>query len=227
MLWLVLLAGLVIIFSIWAFFALSRASKPLRHRLPDFHHEFAGEISPPPLPPLPPPVPWEPELPAGYGDTRIVALPRDPYWLYAYWEISSATRSTLERQYGQSFFQRSRPVIKVRGQETDSRIVDIFDLEINDYADNWYIKVPFPDRTYILDLGRVLPDGTFVLIARSNPVTTPRATFSDRTDPEWATIGALYERTGLFGPSSPGAGAGLGGISSEELMRRNFAPSKH
>ena len=29
-----------------------------------------------------------PELPEGYGDSRIVLLPRDPKWAYAYWDIS-------------------------------------------------------------------------------------------------------------------------------------------
>lgn len=33
------------------------------------------------------------ELPGGYGQSRIVLLPRDPQWAYAYWDVPRSQRS--------------------------------------------------------------------------------------------------------------------------------------
>ena len=34
-------------------------------------------------------------LPKTYGDTKIVILPRDPLWFYAYWEVATETYAKL------------------------------------------------------------------------------------------------------------------------------------
>src|SRR5262245_60048707 len=39
-------------------------------------------------------------LPRGYGHDRIVALPRDPWWVHAYWEISPTSRVQALRTLG-------------------------------------------------------------------------------------------------------------------------------
>ena len=33
------------------------------------------------------------ELPGSYGTDRVVALVRDPYWIYVYWELTENTLS--------------------------------------------------------------------------------------------------------------------------------------
>ncbi|MEN9217759.1 MAG: Rho termination factor N-terminal domain-containing protein, partial [Gloeomargarita sp. DG_2_bins_126] len=33
-----------------------------------------------------------PDLPGGYGETRIVLMPRDPQWGYTYWDIPNEVR---------------------------------------------------------------------------------------------------------------------------------------
>ena len=38
------------------------------------------------------------ELPSAYGDNKIVLMVRDPWWLYAYWEISAAKHDEVKRQ---------------------------------------------------------------------------------------------------------------------------------
>jgi len=51
----------------------------------------------------------------------------------------------------------------------------------------------------------MFPDGRFVTLLRSNIVTTPRASLSDRLDEEWMWIEGLYrsiERI-KYGTSSP------------------------
>ena len=29
------------------------------------------------------------DLPSGYGESRVVLMPRDPQWAYAYWDVSN------------------------------------------------------------------------------------------------------------------------------------------
>jgi hypothetical protein len=77
-----------------------------------------------------------------------------------------------------------------------------FDCSLGTHADQWYINVPSANRTYCVDLGRLLPDGSFITILRSNLVTTPRDTLSDRLDEEWMWIEGLYFRHRM-GVSSP------------------------
>ena len=46
------------------------------------------------------------DLPNGYGESRIVMLPRDPQWAYAYWDISNDRKEELRRQGGQQLALR-------------------------------------------------------------------------------------------------------------------------
>ncbi|MGA7933178.1 MAG: DUF4912 domain-containing protein, partial [Kovacikia sp.] len=47
-----------------------------------------------------------PDLPDGYGDSRIVLMPRDPQWAYAYWDVTNEQKEDLRRQGGQQLALR-------------------------------------------------------------------------------------------------------------------------
>jgi len=151
-----------------------------------------------------------PEIPWSYGDTRIIALARDPYWLFAYWEISETTKDRVERRYGPHAWEEARPVLRVYDATNlyffESR--QVMEIQINDFANNWYINTGQPNHTYLVELGRMLPDGTYIFIARSNLVTTPRNDFSEIVDLEWLMPSEyekrIYRRFAGAGPGSPG-----------------------
>ncbi|QYO62635.1 Rho termination factor N-terminal domain-containing protein [Leptolyngbya sp. 7M] len=44
-----------------------------------------------------------PDLPAGYGDSRIVLMPRDPQWAYAYWDIPNEHKEECLRNADESW----------------------------------------------------------------------------------------------------------------------------
>ncbi len=46
------------------------------------------------------------DLPAGYGESRIVLLPRDPQWAYTYWDVPNEHKEELRRQGGQQLALR-------------------------------------------------------------------------------------------------------------------------
>jgi hypothetical protein len=64
-----------------------------------------------------------------------------------------------------------------------------------------------------VDIGLLLPDGSFVVIARSNRVSLPPIGPSDVVDEEWVTLDELGEIYTLVerGPSSGSGGWGSGG----------------
>jgi hypothetical protein len=165
--------------------------------------EIAGE-----LPAKEHEAPPLPSIPQVYGECRITALERDPYWVFAYWEIDADKRDEIARRYGNQAWDESQPVLRVYDATNlyffDSR--DYTEISINDYANNWYIHTGQPNRTFCIELGRIRPDGSYIFLARSNFVSTPRDQISEVIDEEWMMLPELYRRIGgaYPGPSSPG-----------------------
>ncbi len=163
-----------------------------------------------------------PVLPCSYGDCRIIALVRDPHWLFVYWDINEERRGEIAGRYGCQAWENSLPVLRVYDVTNlyyfDSR--HYREIFINDYADNWYLRTGQPNRTFCIELGRVSPDGSFIFVARSNYVSTPRDQRSDLIDEEWLLppeySASLQQRIGgsTPGPSSPGLNAPGANVSS-------------
>lgn len=178
---------------------------------PQFVEEFSEEIS------LPLPVASEqqaehlpePQLPKSYGVDRLALMARDPHWLYAYWEITATKMDEFSRTYGPEAWSSTHPVLRVydvTGVSFNGNNANGFiDIHLSNEIDNWHIEVKEPDHSYCVDLGRMFQDGRFVTLLRSNIVTTPRASLSDRLDEEWMWIEGLYHSLGQFqyGVSSP------------------------
>ncbi len=124
-------------------------------------------------------------LPRYYGVDRLVLLPRDPYWLFAYWEISTPTRNRVEHEEGTSW-NRLNPVLRVYRYNAEGRMEEsFFETQLLPEADNWYIKAGVPDRKYYLQLGCRPHENVFKPILTSNTVTTPRDDLSDVIDENW------------------------------------------
>jgi hypothetical protein len=130
--------------------------------------------------------------PAGFWGQKITALVRDPYWIFAFWEKGEFQES----------WRDSRPVLRVYANG------DFQEISINEDADNWYINVERPGTTFWVEIGRLFPDNLYILLSRSNKVTTPRDRVSEIIDEEWLLLAEkekeLYERmTFTSSPSSP------------------------
>ena len=159
-----------------------------------------------------PPRQWErEELPSKYGDTRIVLMVRDPYWVFAYWEVSDERRMQVEREASASWdsLRKVLRVYDVTGKDFNgSNANRYFDIDINAAAANWYINVGEANRSWCVDLGVVTSSGKFILVARSNIVATPRDGASDVIDEEWMSLEEeflkLYGLWGGFAGASPG-----------------------
>ncbi|NLK50937.1 MAG: DUF4912 domain-containing protein [Syntrophomonadaceae bacterium] len=137
------------------------------------------------------------ELPVGYGDHQIIALVRDPYWLFTYWEISSEKIQELRRNFGLRVWVDAQHVLRV--YDTTDLIFNgtnanyFFDLLINPFASRWHVEVGHPNRTYCIERGLILQNGQYIPLVRSNYVTTPSDRVSNRVDEQWL-LWSKYDR---------------------------------
>ncbi|OPX86607.1 MAG: hypothetical protein A4E53_03041 [Pelotomaculum sp. PtaB.Bin104] len=214
--WLFLAIILVLASGIflWPLVKRNRSAKKINHQsrltpVPLYNQEFSRELTFTPAKSSPS-QPLEAELPHQYGVDRMVLMARDPHWLYAYWEVTATKQEDFNHSYGgPAAWSTTHPVLRVydiTGIDFNGNNAHGFtDIHIGESTDNWYVEVGQPDRTFCIDLGRMFPDGRFVTLLRSNIVTTPRASLSDRLDEEWMWIEGLYRSIGRFqyGTSSP------------------------
>ena len=126
------------------------------------------------------------ELPDGYGESRIVLMPRDPQWAYTYWDIPNGHKDELRRQ---------------GGQQLALRIYDVTDIDINNQAPHsvqeylcdelareWYLPIPVSDRDYVADVGYRCADGRWLVLARSASVSIPPVYPSDWIEDAFVTV---------------------------------------
>ncbi len=145
-----------------------------------------------------------------YNETYMRAMPRDPEWLFVYWEISESTRKSLSGKMGNAAFETSKKLLRLC-DVTDidyngSNAQRYIDIEININANNWYVHVPESGRAYIVECGFLTSDGKFYLAVRSNVVNVPHYGLSAVQDQEWTTAGTDE----LIGMSADGLKRGLG-----------------
>lgn len=157
--------------------------------------------------------PMPQELPYQYDKDKMVLQVRDPWWLHTYWEVKGATFDRMRNELKDDFY-RAKKVLRVYDITSvmfnGSNANRFFDIHINDYANSWYIDTGGPGRSWVVDLGLVLPDGRFIVILRSNSVQTPLDGPSWITDEEWMIPEEMFARLyGMgfgLGQSSPGKG---------------------
>lgn len=141
------------------------------------------------------------ELPSQYGDDKIVLMVRDPWWLYAYWEVTDRRQAEVLDQIQRQGLMKQKNVLRVydiTGGSIDHPRSS-FDIEVAFLTGNWYIDVGIPDREWMVELGFRASDGRFFPLVRSNAVRTPRFGVSDVLDEEWMLPDETYWK--LFGLS--------------------------
>lgn len=115
------------------------------------------------------------DLPYRYNQTTVKILAQTPQMLFVYWDISDEDRLLYTRKFGEKFFLQTRPVLVVHNKTMDYT----FEVEINDYANSWYLQVNDTNCKYEIELGRrpnLYQDTVkenYIYIASSNPISAP------------------------------------------------------
>ena len=115
------------------------------------------------------------DLPYRYNQTVIKLLAQTPKTLFIYWDISDDDREKYKEQYGEDFFETTRPVLIVHNDSLNYS----FEVEINDFANSWYLHVSDSKCDYRIELGRRPIQKTeklntdYIYISASNEIESP------------------------------------------------------
>lgn len=115
------------------------------------------------------------DLPIRYNQTIVKILAQTPNMLFVYWDIADIDRKTFEEHYGNNFFKETKPVLIVRNETMNY----FFEIEINDFANSWYLHINDPDCKYNIELGRrplthisTIKDN-YIYVSSSNKIDSP------------------------------------------------------
>lgn len=114
------------------------------------------------------------DLPYRYNETIVKILYQTPNVLFVYWDISDDDRNKFIAEYGEDFFNRTRPVLKIFNTTKNYS----FEIEINDFANSWYINVNEPNCDYKVELSRKPIDSNssnsdYIYVSSSNNIEIP------------------------------------------------------
>lgn len=115
------------------------------------------------------------DLPTSYHQTIVKILAQTPSCLFVYWEIAEKDKLKFKKEYGNDFFENSKPYLIIINETMNYS----FEIEINDYANSWYIHINDSDCKYTVNLIRkpilhqTTISTTFVNITSSNEISAP------------------------------------------------------
>ena len=114
------------------------------------------------------------DLPYRYNQTVVKILAQTPTNLFVYWDISDEDRNSYIEKYGEDFFNNTRPVLII----TNKTMNYTFEVEINDFANSWYVHLNDANCDYSVELGRrpIYSDSNideYVYISTSNDMEMP------------------------------------------------------
>lgn len=122
---------------------------------------------------------WGPPLPEQYGQDRLGLMVRDPWSLFAYWELTGPHSSWLPERHGPGVFATGKWRVRLFAEaEPVAEIVAAHPLGAHYFAVD-------PDSNWRAEVGLRLPSGQWVTVAASAQVRTPRAWIAPVTDDDW------------------------------------------
>jgi len=115
------------------------------------------------------------DLPYRYNQTVVKVLAQTPTNLFIYWDISDDDRKKFQEQYGENFFETTKPVLVVHNDTLGYS----FEVEINDFANSWYLHVNDAKCNYRIELGRrpIIKNEKinvdYIYVSMSNEIESP------------------------------------------------------
>ena len=121
------------------------------------------------------------DLPFRYNQTIVKVLAQTPKTLFIYWDISDDDRNAYSKKYGADFFEKTRPYLMI----TNETMNYTFEVEINDFANSWYLHIQNANCQYKVELGRKFVVNSepssfepyhindYIYVTSSNQIETP------------------------------------------------------
>jgi len=123
------------------------------------------------------------DLPYRYNKTVVKILAQTPNKLFVYWDISDNDRKNFLKTYGENFFDITKPVLIIKNTTMNYS----FEVDINDFANSWYLNINDSDCKYSIELGRRPREYNsnintdYIYVSSSNNIEAPndRILFND------------------------------------------------
>jgi hypothetical protein len=150
----------------------------------------------------------------------MVLMPRDPEWLYVYWDVPPDRLADAAQSLG----------VDVADLQLALRVHDVTDAvaarvsepmlgpatqasqtEVAAKDDHWYVKGGRPEGAYCVEYVALAPDGRAAAVVTSNIASTPADHVAPRSTEQWVQPGP----SGLESAESPEAD---GGGTWEQLL---------
>ena len=115
------------------------------------------------------------DLPYRYNQTVVKVLAQTPTTLFVYWDISDDDRKKYIKQYGEYFFHNTKPVLIIHNKTKNYD----FEVDIDDFANSWYLRLIDSNCDYQIELGRrpinkyVNISNNYLYISTSNEIESP------------------------------------------------------
>ena len=77
-------------------------------------------------------------------------LAQTPNTLFVYWEVSDSDIENFKKSYGNDFFTKTKPILIVHNITLNKS----YEVEINDFANCWYLNTENSDCKFDIELGR-------------------------------------------------------------------------
>jgi hypothetical protein len=125
------------------------------------------------------------------AETTLVAVPVDPHVVQCQWEVAPADIKSAQRALGvgeQEFWPVLQFYDVTNAAPGQAPPEPSFAVAVQLQSGNWFVRSCGPDRDYRADLALKAEDGSFKVIASSNPIHTPPSAPSTHADEHWLPI---------------------------------------
>lgn len=115
------------------------------------------------------------DLPYRYNQTIVKILAQTPKSLFVYWDISDEDKENYKLKFGEKFFENTKPVLIIYNDTLHYS----FEVDINDFANSWYLHVNDSKSDYRIELGRrpiiynEKIEKNYIYITSSNKIESP------------------------------------------------------
>ncbi|MCI8833094.1 MAG: DUF4912 domain-containing protein [Clostridia bacterium] len=111
------------------------------------------------------------DLPYRYNQTMVKILAQTPTTLFVYWDISDIDRINFIEKYGEDFFNKTKPILLIYNKTKNYYL----EVEINDFANSWYLHMQEPNCEYEIELRRrnIENPSQYIHVSSSNQLVSP------------------------------------------------------
>lgn len=119
---------------------------------------------------------WGFEFPQSYNVTRIELMLRDPWWAFAYWDISVHDKTNVMKEEDFDCF-----LLRLEEHGIAGTWIGVMDVPVGINDSSWYLNLPVTDRQYRVSLMARVGDAERSL-AHSQRINVPAGKFSEKLE---------------------------------------------